>query len=117
MDNDYLEDINNKFFISCNRTNEEGTACEKCINGYKLNEDDYCIDVDICEIEKDGKCLKCRDIISGNNYHYCANEIFGCLESAQDNCLRCDNLEDLYECTECIEGYEKLGRSCSKIET
>ena len=117
VDNDYLRDItNDKKYISCNRTNKEGTACEKCINGYKLNEDGFCVDIDYCEEEKDGKCTKCKDIQSLNDYQFCANEIFGCLEIAENNCLRCDNLENLYECTECKEGYEKTSSGCIKAE-
>ena len=116
IDNDYLDDINDKKYISCKRTNEEGTACEECINGYQLNQEGYCVDIDFCEEKKDGKCLKCKDIISENGYGFCANEIFGCIESAKENCLRCDNLMDLYECTECKEGYQKNFSQCSKIE-
>ena len=115
VDNDYLNDLNEKIYINCNRTNAEGTACEKCINGYEQNEDGYCVDIDICEEKKEGKCLKCKDLISENGYQYCANQIFGCLESI-DNCLRCDNLENLYECTECKEGYKKGEYGCEKIE-
>ena len=114
--NDFLYDINDKIFISCIRTNDKGTACEKCEEGYKINEEGYCVDVDYCEEKKDGKCLKCKDIIV-NNYSLCANELFGCIISAEDNCLRCDNLEDLYECTECKEGYIKTDFRCEKNES
>ena len=116
VDNDYLDDINNLFYIACNRTNEEGTACEECINGYEVNEEGYCVDIDYCEEKEDGKCLKCKDIITENGYSLCANEVFGCLESASSNCTRCDNLEDLYDCTECQEGYEKIINYCTKID-
>ena len=105
VDNDRLSEMNDKIHISCNRTNEEGTACAQCINGYELNEEGLCVDIDICEEKENGKCKKCKDIISPNEYEYCANEIFGCLESVADNCLRCDNLTDLYQCTECKAGY------------
>ena len=116
IDNDYLDDINKKFYISCNRTNEEGTACESCIEGYKLNDEGICVDINYCDEEKDGKCLKCKDILSVNSYQFCANEIFGCIESAKMNCLRCDNLENLYECTECKEGYQKTTLGCIKFD-
>ena len=66
--------------------------------------------------KKDGKCIKCKDMLSINGYSFCANEIFGCIESAKDNCLKCDNLEDLFECTECKEGYKKSNYGCLKIE-
>ena len=105
VDNDFLDEKNDEIHISCNKTNEEGTACEQCIDGYKLNEEGYCVDIDVCEEKENGKCKKCKDIIKENGYEYCANEIFGCLESVSKNCLRCNNLTDLYQCTECKEGY------------
>ena len=36
----------------------------------------------------------------------CLNNVYGCVETNVDNCLRCDNILDFYECTECVEGYE-----------
>ena len=56
---------------------------------------------------KMGKCEKCKDIKSLNDFYFCANELFGCLETDKINCLRCDNMEDLYQCSECKEGYTK----------
>ena len=116
VDNDYLKNMDDLKYISCKRTNEDGTACEQCIYGYVPNEDGYCVDIDICEEIKGGKCLKCKDISSINGYKYCANELFGCLESVHDNCLRCDNLKNLYECTECKEGFIKNINGCVKDE-
>ena len=115
FDNDFLSEFNDKIHISCNRTNEEGTACAECINGYELNEEGLCVDIDICEEKKGGKCNKCKNIISPNGYHYCANEIFGCLETAVENCLRCDNLNNLYQCTQCEEGYYYTYNTCWKL--
>ena len=114
VDNDLLYDINDKIYISCNRTNKEGTRCEQCVEGYQVTEEGYCVDIDYCEEKIDGKCVKCKDILSLNEYEFCANEMFGCLESFKDNCLRCNNLENLYECTECKEGYEKTPQGCIK---
>ena len=116
VDNDYLSEKNDIIHISCIRTNEEGTACAQCLDGYEVNEEGYCVDIDICEEKEDGKCKKCKDIDNEYGYEYCANEIFGCLESGAYNCLRCDNLKDLYECTECKEGYIKYYGSCLKSE-
>ena len=104
-ENEFLSEKNDKIHISCNKTNEEGTACAQCIDGYKLNEEGYCVGIDVCEEKENGKCKKCKDIIKENGYEYCANEIFGCLESVSKNCLRCNNLTDLYQCTEYNEGY------------
>ena len=116
MDNDYLYEISDKIYISCIRTNKEGTKCEKCLEGYQINEEGFCVDINYCEEKKDGKCIKCKNILSLKGYQLCANEIFGCLESFRDNCLRCNNLEDLYECTECQEGYNKTAQGCIKFE-
>ena len=113
--NDYLSNVNDMKYISCKRTNEEGTKCEQCLYGYKLNEEGFCVDNDICEEMKNNKCLKCKDISSVNGYKFCANEIFGCLETVHENCLRCDNMENLYECTECKDGFKKTANGCLKI--
>jgi len=52
-----------------------------------------------------------------NNFYFCANELYGCLEIDKQNCLRCDNMEDLYQCTECKEGYNKtVNGYCMKLE-
>ena len=114
LDNNYLSGQNDKIHISCKKTNKEGTGCEECIDGYTPNEKGYCVDENICEEKKGEKCLRCKDISSVNGYKFCANEIFGCLESIHDNCLRCDNLENLNECTECQEGYQKSINGCVK---
>ena len=110
VENDYIEDEKNKFYVACNITNEEGTACQECIDGYEVGEDGYCIDNKRCEEKKDGNCLKCKnDVIDsyyGNGKNYCANEVFGCIGTVLQNCIRCDNILDLYSCTKCEEGYE-----------
>ena len=105
LHNDFLDENNDKIHISCNKTNVEGTACAECINGYELNDEGLCVDIDICKEKINGKCIKCKDTISPNGYHYCANEIFGCLETPIYDCLRCNDLTDLYECTEYKKGY------------
>ena len=116
FDNDYLYDENKKFYINCNMTNKEGTACEQCLKGYEVGEEGYCIDVERCEKKEDGICVKCKD--NPPNYaFYCANKYFGCMQNyLTSNCVRCDNIFDLYSCTECEEGYQlnKYGL-CQKI--
>ena len=106
VENDYVRDENIKFYFACNKTNEDGTACEQCLEGYKIGEDGYCVDVSRCLEKKDGKCIKCTEEFNENGYSYCANGIFGCVETVDDYCLRCENLLELYSCTECKEGYE-----------
>ena len=108
IDNNFLEDDNIKIYFACKRTNEKGTGCEECIEGYKINEEGYCIDVENCEVrQEDEKCLKCKNKVdsNGNIINYCANDIFGCVEIKYSNCLKCNNLTKIYACTECKEGY------------
>ena len=106
VSNEFLDDENIKIYFACEKTNKEGTSCEQCMEGYEVNEEGYCVDVENCEEKKDGKCLKCKSEINKNGFYYCANDVFGCIEGNFENCLRCDNLLDLYACTECKEGYE-----------
>ena len=117
VENDYIYDENIKYYFACIRTNKEGTKCEKCVEGYEVGKDGFCVDVSRCLEEKDGECLKCTEEENDNGYAYCANKVFGCVESVNDGCLRCDDLLDLYSCTECKEGYRTLlYGGCKKIE-
>ena len=76
ISNEKIEDINKKFYFSCNKTNKEGTACEQCIEGYELNEEGYCVDLENCEELKDGICTKCKE--TNKWIGFCANIIFNC---------------------------------------
>ena len=108
IDNGFLEDENIKIYFACKRTNEKGTLCEECIDGYEINEEGYCIDVENCEErQEDGKCIRCKSKVDLDGYiiNYCANDIFGCVEISNKNCLQCNNLTELYTCTKCKEGY------------
>ena len=117
VENDYIEDENKKFYFACKRTNIEGTKCELCIEGYEVGKDGYCVDNSRCLEEKDGKCLKCTEEENENGYSYCANEVFGCVESIWEGCLRCDDLLDIFSCTKCKEGYvDALSGGCNPIE-
>ena len=106
VNNDFLHDESKKLYFACKKTNNEGTVCEQCLDGYKLT-DGYCVNLDDCEDQKDGKCLTCKSEQSKDGYYYCANEEFGCIQGHFKNCLRCDNINDLFECTQCKEGYGK----------
>ena len=79
-------------------TNKEGNSCEKCIDGYEVGKDGYCVDLKKCKEQREGKCIKCIEKIEKNEYdsYYCVNEIFGCIEIFIENCLRCDNLLEIY---------------------
>ena len=105
--NEFLENEKVKIYFACKKTNKEGEACEQCIEGYEVNDEGYCVNMANCEENKDGKCMKCNNEKNKNGYYYCANEVFGCIEGHFGNCIRCDNLLDLYSCTECENGYEK----------
>ena len=106
VDNDFLDDINIKIYIACNRTNEEGTKCEKCLDGYTVGEDGYCIDVNHCEKKEGEICTKCKkEWVDFENHYYCYNSVFGCIRSYNRGCLKCEDLEYLFACTECEEGF------------
>ena len=101
IENDRIENETYKIYFACNYTNEEGTKCEQCLDGYEVGEEGYCIDVERC-IEREngnGVCLKCKD-------EYCSNDVYGCVNSHYSNCVRCNNILDLYWCTQCEEGYK-----------
>ena len=91
-------------YINCNKTNEEGTECEIC-NNYSELINGICVDKVECAEEKDGECVKCNEK-SYAYFYMCLNNFFGCVETFNPNCLRCDNKFDFDECTECMEGYE-----------
>ena len=105
-DNDIIEDEEKKYYYRCNRTNNEGTKCEICMEGFTLNEEGLCLDMEKCEENTDdGKCKKCLNN-EETYYFYCANEIFGCIETYDHYCLECNNILEFNKCTKCIEGYE-----------
>ena len=116
FDNDFLYEENQKIYIKCNITNEEGTACAQCLEGYEIGNEGYCIDIERCEKKEKGICVKCKNDPSGFPYYFCANKYFGCLNNIIEGCLRCDNIFDLYSCTQCEEGYRlKNDGLCQKI--
>ena len=39
--NQVISDEEKLFYFRCNKTNKEGDACEKCLDGYKLSKMDY----------------------------------------------------------------------------
>ena len=112
VQNDYITDEKIKFYFACNRTDEEGTTCAECIEGYEMGENGYCVDATRCIDKEDGECLRCTDELNKNGYSYCANKVFGCVESVDDECVRCDDLLHLYFCTECKDGYDLYYGGC-----
>ena len=112
IQNDIITDENIKFYFACNRTDEEGTNCAECIEGYEMGENGYCIDATRCIEKEDGECLRCTDELNKNGFSYCANKIFGCVESVDYKCVRCDDLLNLFSCTECKDGYDLYYGGC-----
>ena len=93
-----------KFYFRCNKTNKEGDKCEICDNGFVLNNNGLCMDINNCEEkDEDGNCKKCK--INENGY-FCLNKDFGCIETYFDDCLECGDILDFDKCTKCIDGYE-----------
>ena len=106
FDNDYLENIDKLFYIACKKTNDEGTACEECINGYKLNDKGICIDNQRCEKkDEDGNCIKCKDDDLNDERYYCANSVYGCVQTFLEHCIKCENITNLNSCTQCEKGF------------
>ena len=120
-DNEQIFEEGKKFYFKCNYTNDEGTACEKCVNGYILDDNGLCVDYEHCiEKNEDGTCKECHKLESeDDNYSYCLNDYFGCVGIfiGDDNCLECNDILDLNNCTKCNKGYilDKFGY-CTEIK-
>ena len=105
FDNDIIVDEEKKFYFRCNRTNEEGTKCEECIDGFSVNKDGICVNDSYCsERNEEGICLKCKNDEQGI---FCLNNIFECVEIFfNENCLICNNIFDFDNCTKSLDGFE-----------
>ena len=105
--NDKVAEEEKMFYYRCNRTNEEGTKCEICLEGFILDERGLCIDENNCKEKIDGKCVKCPDNEEDRVFHYhCLNDVFGCVETFLENCLECNDILDFEKCTKCVDGYK-----------
>ena len=104
--NDEIESEDKKFYFKCNRTNKEGTSCEICIEGYRLNKNGLCVDDYHCSKKNEnGICIKCINY-DGDYFSHCLNKDFECVETYFNVCEECNNSLDFDNCTKCIEGYE-----------
>ena len=67
--------------------------------------------------KKDGECIRCIEEKSEFGNTYCENKILGCVPNYYVGCLRCNDILDIYYCTECKEGYRKtyIGGGCEEI--
>ena len=98
-----IEKEEQKIYFNCNETNKEGNACQKCLDGYILNDNGLCVDDIHCVEKSDGSCQRC----SNENYEiYCLNEYFECVETTYENCLECNDIFNIHKCTKCYDGYE-----------
>ena len=114
--NDEIENEEKKYYYKCIRTNEEGTACEICLDGFNLSEEGLCIEEAHCvEKNENGNCVKCQNDENGS---FCVNPIFGCIELYYDNCLECNDIFYFDKCTKCYDGYEidEDNYQCYEIE-
>ena len=103
--NDEVMSEEKKFYYKCNITNEEGTACEICLDGFELKnglciEDSHCI-----EKNEDGFCKKCINY-EDEYYKHCLNYEFDCVETYLEGYDECNYSLDFNNCTKCFEGYE-----------
>ena len=115
--NDLIKSEDKKFYYKCNKTNDEGTSCESCLYGYFLKDNGLCYNDKYClEKDKDGICNNCT--LHDDNYDFlCLNSIFGCVGTYYSNCLKCNNIFNFDDCTECIEGYNlNEYNRCKKME-
>ena len=102
-----IKEIDKKFFFRCNKVNENGSGCSKCEKDYLvINKNGLCYDKTHCEIFEKENCKKCKKENLDGYYSYCLNKEFGCIDTFQKNCLRCDDILNIDTCTECENGYE-----------
>ena len=99
------ENENGKIYYLCNETNNDGTECAICKKESLVIENGACVNKADCAEEIDGECVKCNEKNSDGT-KMCLNSVFGCVETEAKNCLKCDNILNFNECTECVEGSE-----------
>ena len=98
FENYKIDDDSDKIYFACNRTNEEGNSCEECLYGFQVGEKGLCININNCTEIANGICIKC-------DKNYCSNDDFGCLNSYDPNCVKCNNYTDFNWCSECEQGF------------
>ena len=106
IDEDDKEEPNNGVCFRCKETNDAGTQCTQCEDGYVLS-NGFCTDKVHCvEESSDGKCTKCirNEFKDGFLKSYCVNNKYGCVETV-DGCLTCDDMYHFNYCTTCHYGF------------
>ena len=102
-----------KFYYRCIKTNEDGTKCAVCLEGYELSNEGYCVDKIHCTLEENGVCVKCKN---NREYSSCLNSYFGCVPTSYMKCLECDNNLDFDKCTKCPPYYKLKDDLCIDID-
>ena len=114
--NNKIIDEDKQYYYKCNRTDEEDSECEICVNGYNLSDTGLCVDEFHCSEEINGTCKKCEKN-EEDIFNYCLNKDFGCVETDLNNCLNCDDILDFNKCTKCLEKYKlNANNKCDKIK-
>ena len=106
VSNKLIKNESDKIYFACNKTDEEGLKCVECLDGYEVGEKGYCVDMERCEEKIDGICLRCKNNTLEKGNKYCANDLYGCVATSDDYCIKCNDLLKLDTCTECKEGYK-----------
>ena len=107
IDNYEIQEEDKKFVYRCSELNKDGDRCSKCEKSdLEINNKGLCYDKIHCEKFEKGNCIKCQKENPDGYYSYCLNKEFGCIDSFHKNCLRCDDVVNLDECTQCDIGYE-----------
>lgn len=111
FDNYNIESEKNIKYFGCEYTDEKGEKCEKCLDGYTY-ENEICVNKKNCKEEDDGVCVQCVEKSKSSGNNICLNKDLGCIEAYVNNCYKCDDLSNLYSCTECKEGYKSIAGYC-----
>ena len=93
-----IENETDKIYYFCNMTNDEGNACKECLYEFEVGSKGLCVNMNNCTEKENEICKKC-------DKGFCANDDFGCIDSFDPYCIKCNNFIDFNWCTECEEGY------------
>ena len=105
FENFYTEEELEKFYYSCNKSNEEGNECEICKNEKSQVKNGLCYNFADCEYAENGECFKCKEN-NEKGVDLCLNKDFGCVETYISHCLICNDSNDFGLCDECEDGYK-----------
>ena len=110
--NEKIVNEEQKLYYRCKQTNDEGNACEICLDGFELSENGFCVDTIHCSIKENGICVKCKN---NKAYSSCLNSDFGCVPTSYMKCIECDNVLNFDICTKCPQ-YHKINKKGECID-